>query len=309
MVFSKRKGTFGSSNGIDDIAYSVYVPQEAPGAVLQIAHGMSEHFGRYEEFAGFLAERGIIVCGNDHLGHGGSVSSAENLGYFGNKKGWEYLVDDMHLLTMRIKKEFGAIPYFLLGHSLGSLLARAYLSKYGDELSGCIIMGTSDKNSKTVLGKPLMKAICRLKGEKYRSRLLYSIAFGNYNKRYKKGCSRLAWMSQDSQVLAQFKADPMCNFILTVAGFMDLTDVLLFVSRPEWAHEVPKEVPLYLVSGDMDPVGDYGKGVQQVYKALLEAKVKELSMKLYPDDRHEILNEPHKETVYRDILCWLEKYM
>lgn len=309
MSYTRRKGTFKSSNGTDSIAYSEYVPEKAPRAIVQIAHGMSEHIGRYDNFARFLADRGILVCGNDHLGHGESASVPEDFGYFAKEKGWYYMVEDMHQLTIQIKKDYENIPFFMLGHSMGSLLARAYLSFYGNELSGCIIMGTSDKNPKTYIGKQLINFISLFKGDRHRSRLLYTLAFGNYCRKYEKGCSKLAWMSQDKEVLAKFKNDPKCNFILTLSGFRDLMDVLIFVSRPEWAHEVPNELPLYLLSGDMDPVGEYGKGVQQVYKALLEAKVKDLSMKLYPDDRHEILNEPHRDMVFHDIMCWLEKHI
>jgi alpha-beta hydrolase superfamily lysophospholipase len=170
-------------------------------------------------------------------------------------------------------------------------------------------MGTSGKNNLTKAAMPLLDVIGALKGERHRSGLIYSLAFGNYTKRYKKGSNRLSWMSQDPLVLSAFIEDPKCDFILTVAGFRDLMSVLTFVSRKEWAKEVPKSLPIHLLSGDMDPVGDYGKGVQQVYKSLLNAKVTDLTMKLYPGVRHELLNEPSKETVSQDIIEWLEIHL
>jgi alpha-beta hydrolase superfamily lysophospholipase len=309
MMNEKGKGTYKGSNGLDTITYFFYKPKESPKAILQISHGMAEHMGRYQEFASFLAERGYLVCGNDHLGHGETSATIEDFGYFGKEKGWIHMVDDMHLLTVLMKKTFGDVPYFIIGNSMGSLLLRAYLTSYGHEISGAILMATSGRSSLAKVAMPLINLIGALKGQRHRSNLLYSVAFGNYTKMYEKGCNKLAWMSQDSKVLAAFEADSMCNFVFTVAGYRDLTEVLLFVSRPEWAQELPRNLPIYLISGSMDPVGEYGKGVQQVYKALLEAKIKDLSMKLYPDDRHEILNEPHKETVYQDIFSWMEKHL
>ena len=309
MTFQRIQGSYPSSNGDNRIAYTVYLPEGEIKAILQIAHGMAEHFGRYEEFAGHMAEQGVLVCGNDHLGHGRTAENADDLGYFGGYKGWVHMVDDMHLLTRRIKETYGEMPYFLLGHSMGSLLSRAYLTCYGNELSGAILMGTSGKNKLTKLALPIVNTIGALKGERHRSLLIYSIAFGGFTKRYEKGASRLAWMSRDPAVLAAFKDDPKCNFVLTVAGFRDLMNVLTFVSRKEWAKEVPKGLPVYLVSGSMDPVGEYGKGVQHVYKDLLKARVKDLRMKLYPDARHEILNEPEKNTVYQDLQDWLIKHL
>lgn len=302
-------GTYPSSNGTDQVAYTVYQPEGEIRAILQIAHGMAEHFGRYKDFALFLAERGILVCGNDHLGHGETAKSEEDLGYFAKDKGWIHMVDDMARLTELVKKGNETKPTFLLGHSMGSLLSRAYLPIYGMQLSGAILMGTSGKNPLAQAAIPIVNAMGVLKGERYRSRLIYGLAFGGYTKRYEKGSDRLGWMSQDSAVLSDFRNDPKCNFILTVSGFRDLMQVLQFVSRKEWAKEVPPNLPIHLVSGRMDPVGDYGKGVEQVYEALREAKVDSLSMKFYEEDRHEVLNEPNKALVYQELLEWIQEHL
>lgn len=309
MTYHLFKGNFLSSTGEDSVAYTAYIPEGEIRAILQISHGMAEHFARYEGFSIFLAERGILVCGNDHLGHGETASSLENLGYFSKEKGWIHMVDDMHLLMLIMKEDYQETPYFIMGHSMGSLLTRAFLTTYGRELSGVILMGTSGKNNLTKAAMPIVNAVGALKGERHRSGLIHALAFGNYTKRYEKGSDRLAWMSQDPTILSAFRSDPKCNFVLTVAGFRDLMTVLSFVSRKKWAEEVPKNLPMYLVSGDMDPVGNYGKGVRQVYKNLLTAKGKDLSMKLYPGVRHELLNEPSKEIVSNDILGWLENHL
>lgn len=304
-----KKETFASSNGLNQFSYVTYSENEAPKAIIQIAHGMSEHIGRYEEFARFFTRHGFLVCGNDHLGHGETALSPEEFGYFGKRKGWIYMVDDMHRLTILMKEIYGEIPYYIMGHSMGSLLVRAYLSCYGKDISGAILMGTSGKNPVLKFAKPLINTVITVKGDRYRSKLLYTIAFGDYNKKYDECKDKLGWMSQDPSTLECFRNDPKCNFVLTAAGFRDLTEALIFVSRKDWAREVPKELPIFLLSGQMDPVGDYGKGVKQVYNNLSSAGVKDLVMKLYPKSRHELIHEPDKDLVFMDILDWIKKHL
>ncbi len=308
-MYTKEKDSFQSSNKSDTVACWSYVPEGEPKAIVQIAHGMAEHFGRYHAFAEYLTEHGFLVCGSDHLGHGETSPSLEDLGYFGENNGWVHMTDDLHLLTVKMKQEYGELPYFLIGHSMGSLLSRAYLPCYGRELAGAVLIGTSGENPSAKTALPLVELISAMKGDRYRSGLIYRLAFGNYNKRYEKGSRKLAWMSRDNAMLDAYKADPRCNFVLTAAGFRDLMKVLIYVSREDWASEVPTELPVILLSGDMDPVGGFGEGVRQVFKQLQKARLKDLSIKLYPDLRHEVLNEPGKEQVYKDILDWIHKQL
>jgi len=308
-LYTKERGSFSGSNGVDTVSYLTYTPEGEPKAIVQIAHGMAEHFGRYHAFAEYLVREGFVVCGNDHLGHGETAPGPEDFGYFGEKNGWINMMDDLHLLTLKMKQRYGDLPYFLIGHSMGSLLARAYLTYYGKELSGTVLIGTSGDNPAAKAALPLINLISSMKGDRHRSGLIYYLAFGNYNKRYEKGSRKLAWMSQDNEVLDAFRADPKCNFILTVAGFRDLMKVLLYVSRKNWAAEVPQKLPVILLSGDMDPVGGFGEGTRQVFKQLQMAKIEDLSLKLYPGLRHEILNEPGNEQIYKDILEWLQKHI
>lgn len=308
-MYTKERGSFSGSNGVDTVSYLTYTPEGEPKAIVQIAHGMAEHFGRYHAFAEYLVREGFVVCGNDHLGHGETAPGPEDFGYFGEKNGWINMMDDLHLLTLKMKQRYGDLPYFLIGHSMGSLLARAYLTYYGKELSGTVLIGTSGDNPAAKAALPLINLISSMKGDRHRSELIYYLAFGNYNKRYEKGSRKLAWMSQDNEVLDAFRADPKCNFILTVAGFRDLMKVLLYVSRKNWAAEVPQKLPVILLSGDMDPVGGFGEGTRQVFKQLQMAKIEDLSLKLYPGLRHEILNEPGNEQIYKDILEWLQKHI
>ncbi|HZK01316.1 MAG TPA: alpha/beta fold hydrolase [Anaerovoracaceae bacterium] len=308
-MYTKEIDSFLSSNKVDNVHFAVYIPHKKPIGIIQVSHGMAEHFGRYHEFTEFLVEKGFIVCGNDHLGHGNTAPSTSDLGYFGKTNGWINMTDDLYLLTQIMKDRFGDLPYFLIGHSMGSLLARAYLSCYGREITGAILIGTSGDNPIAKRSIPLVKFIARIKGERHRSKFIYSLAFGDYNRKYEKGSRKLAWMSQDHQVLDSFRADPRCNFIFTVSGFHDLMRLLVYVSRKDWASEVPIDLPVSLLSGDMDPVGDFGEGTRQVFKHLQMAKIKDLSLKLYPGMRHEILSEPGKEKVYFDILSWICKHV
>lgn len=301
-----KTGTYCSSNGTDTIFYRIYRPDCEPVGLLQIAHGMSEHMGRYGEFAAWLADRGFLVFGNDHIGHGESAADPSDFGYFGKEKGWVHLVDDMRLLTRTMTGYYPKLPCFLMGHSMGSLLARAYLSCYGEDLAGAILMGTSGNNPMAALTRPLISVISAAKGDRYRSRLLYGLAFGNYTRQYAGETDKLGWMTQNRDALDQFRKDPKCNFIFTVAGFRDLLDILSYVSRREWALELPRRLPVLLVSGDMDPVGDYARGVRKVHKTLLDAGMRDVSLNLYRDNRHELLNEPGKQEVIEDIHRWLK---
>lgn len=299
-------GYFSSSNEKDNVYYGFYIPEGEAKAVVQIAHGMAEHSGRYKLFAETLAGEGFVVCCNDHIGHGKSVEKPENFGYFSEKNGWINMVDDLHRLTKLAKDRFPGLPYFLLGHSMGSLISRAYMTCYGDELNGVLLLGTSGYNPLSKTAMPIVNLIGKIKGERHRSKFLYDVAFGGYNKKFEKGSRKLAWMTQDDDALDVFKADESCDFIFTVSGFRDLMSLLNFVTRKEWATEIPPDLPTILMSGDMDPVGNFGEGVRQVFKEIQKSKVSDISMKLYPGLRHEILNEPEKEKVFKDIIHWLE---
>ncbi|MBQ8590927.1 MAG: lysophospholipase [Firmicutes bacterium] len=309
----KETGRFTGSNGISTIQYYIYHPQEntqvleQPRAIVQISHGMCEFIERYEHFAEFLNEHGILVCGNDHAGHGASVNSMEDFGFFGEQDGWKHMVDDLRQLTVIVKKRYPGVPYFLLGHSMGSFLARVYLSWYAKELDGALIVGTSGPNPALPASFPITKAMIALKGKRYRSDMIRNIAFGTYNVKFKPKRTEHDWLSRDEKVVDTFEADPRCTFTFTLQGFLDLFSMLKFVSDKSWASMVPATLPVILLSGKMDPVGQYGKGVKEVHDRLAFAGVKDLKMQLYEGCRHEILNETNKETVYADVLDWIEK--
>lgn len=305
MEINRTDESFLSSDGKTRIHYFVYRPSGAIRAVLQISHGMCEHIGRYEEFALFLAENGYVVYGHDHLGHGGSVASKEDLGYFGENSGWQYLVNDVYRMTKIAAREYPYHKIFLFGHSMGSFIARLYQMKHGEKIGGIILSGTSGGNRLTDVGLAAVELWIKLHGKRYRSNTLKKLMFGDYNKRYISPRTPNDWLSRDVSVVNAYSKDELCAFVFTAAGFKDMLTMLKMVSAESWARSVPKNVPVLLFSGDMDPVGDYGKGVRKVYDRLLDAGVEDVKIKLYPEGRHEMLNELNRKEVYEDILAWL----
>ncbi|MDR0356907.1 MAG: lysophospholipase [Clostridiales Family XIII bacterium] len=273
-------------------------------AVVQIAHGMAEHSGRYADFARFLASRGYAVGMNDHAGHG---RSAVTLGYFAEKDGMTYVVEDMKALTDDLKARYPGLPVFLLGHSMGSFLARKYVTRYGGELRGCILSGTAGKNGALALGKTLAFVQKKIMGAKSPGGLLSAIAFGSYNKRIKNPVNDFAWLSSLDKTCADYVNDEMCGFIFTAGGFCDLFELLGEVNAADWAGKIPASLPIFIFAGEEDPVGAYGRGPREVYDALAATGHEDLTLKLYPNGRHEMLNEVNKEEVYADVLTWLDE--
>lgn len=310
MTYEKLTGTFASTDAKHLLTYSIYRPINGEvKAVLQISHGMCEYIERYAEFASYLCERGIAVCGHEHLGHGEAARADGTLGYFARKDGWKLLPADVRKLTILMQKRFPGKPYFLLGHSMGSFVARIYLAKYGNLLDGAIIMGTSGKNPLCPLGIRLAENIVRKKGERYRSSLLKQLSMGSYNKKFKAEKSESSWLTKEAGIRDRFDRDPLCHFTFTAAGYRDLFTLLQQASAAESFERIPRELPILLVSGTDDPVGNYGKGVREVYGRMKKAGVANVTLKLYEGDRHEILNETDRANVYADIYRFLEEHI
>lgn len=276
-------------------------------AVFQITHGMIEYIERYEEFAEFLTEHGFLVVGHDHLGHGHSVSTKEDWGYISEKNGSDLLVADMHRLRKIVQKEYNGKPYFMLGHSMGSYMLRKYLTLHGKNLTGAIIMGTgmvSGGVTKSALA--LSRSIAKIHGWHYRSEFVKNLTFSGP---YKKFCldgsiPENSWLTKDIKIVNHYYSEPRCSFVFTLAAYKCLFETVYYDGQLENAKKIPKKLPLYLVSGADDPVGDLGKGVKKVYAQLKSAGIRDVSCKLYKNDRHEILNETDRENVYQDILAW-----
>ncbi len=307
MITNKKQIIFASSSGLSDIYAETYFPAEniQKKGVVQIAHGMAEHHERYEDFIAFLNKNGFIVYINDHLGHGKSVTSNNELGYFGKKDGYVYLVEDMKALSDIAKEENPDLPFVLFGHSMGSMLARLYTEKYGENLDGVIYCGTTGPNAAASAGIALTKIITKIKGDHYRSELINNLAFGAYNNKFKPARTAFDWLTTDNNIVDKYIDDPYCGFLFTANGYRDLMTLISVISRADWYTSVPDNLPVYLIAGNDDPVGAYGKGIKTVYNGLYDSKHDNVSMKLYDGMRHEILNEHGKEEVYNDILEWI----
>ena len=298
--------TILSSDEKTNLASYLWTPRE-PRAMVQLAHGMCEHLLRYEEFAEILAAHGFLVFGHDHLGHGQTAQNADGLGFIAPDGGAELLVEDVHRLSLHVKAQFPHLPLVLFGHSMGSFVVREVLARYGKDYSAAIICGTGGPETPAGAGKLLAKLLMLFYGKRHRSRLLKSIAFAGYNQKCGKGCDPNAWLSRDADVVARYNADPLCGYIFTLRAYYDLFTLVETVSRRDWAGRLPKGLPLLLVSGEDDPVGGFGKGVRAVEKRLCEVEIADLTAILYPNMRHEILNEIERESVWSDIKQWLEQ--
>ena len=305
----KTEFRFRSSGNLADIRAVKYVPEKKACAILQIAHGMDEFIDRYDRFAEYLCGKGFLVVGNDHLGHGASVNSSDDWGYFG-ENGNQVLIDDMYRVTKTVKEEYPDLPYFLLGHSMGSFYARQYLAEHGNELKGAVIMGTGfEPEYKLKAAMTLCRTIALFKGWRYRSGMVNNLAFGAYNKRFEPARTPSDWLTKDESVVDWYRSQPACTFVFTLNGYYNMFKGILRLHDKELMNKVPKDLPLFFVAGKEDPVGTFGAEVENSVRFMKELGIKDVRMKLYPNDRHEILNETDKETVYEDLYGWFKEKM
>lgn len=299
---------FTSSTGKNQIRVKKCVPDVQPKAIVQIAHGIAEHVDRYSEFMEFLAAHGYLVVANDHLGHGKSVRKNEPLGFFAPEDGWSYVVGDMERLHDRMHKEYPQLPYVLFGHSMGSFLTRTFLIKHPDKYDAVILSGTGHQVKPLVLsGYAMASTAVRLYGPAKVGKTLNDVAFGAYNKGFENPRTEFDWLSRDEAQVDKYIADPLCGFVATVSLFRDMMGGIKFVTDKKNINTMSKTQPVYFMSGDSDPVGDNGAGVERAYKAFCNAGLHDVMIRLYPGGRHEMLNEINKADVYRDILNWLEE--
>ena len=303
----KRTFTLDSSDGKSKLSGFLFLPEGQPRAVVQICHGMCEYILRYEELAQHLTDAGYAVCGIDHLGHGSTARlNNEMLGYFGKKGAWNNLVEDQEIERKAISAHFAGLPYFLLGHSMGSFYARQYLCEWGSELSGAIIMGTGFQPKALV---QLAKTICRVLavffGWQHRSKLVASLSFTGYNKGLE-GRTPQDWLNRDAAEVDKYRADERCMFTFTLNAYYSMFTGILRLYDPAVLARMPKDLPLLFLAGDADPVGEQGKGVQRAIDSLKAAGVQNIQKKLYPGARHELLMELNRQEVMADIAHWLE---
>ncbi len=310
-MVKKEEFYYDSSDNKTKIQGIRWIPEnQTIIGILQIAHGMVEFIDRYDEFARVLAENGFLVVGNDHLGHGNSVLNKTDWGFFSEQNGAGVLLEDMHLLLNITKELYPRIPYFLLGHSMGSFLTRQFITVYGNELKGAIIVGTGCQPYIFVkAGQLLSVIIAKFKGWRYRSGLIDYLALGSNNKRFEPGRTPKDWLSRDIKIVDAYLSDERNNFVFTLNAYKNMFDFILYLYDKRNLVQMPKALPLLIISGKDDPVGDFGKGVLKVYESFNTLGMEAVSLKLYEGYRHEIINETGREIVYNDIIQWLYKYI
>ncbi|KAB8131742.1 alpha/beta hydrolase [Gracilibacillus oryzae] len=278
---------------------------KSPRAIVQIVHGMAEHIERYDDFATFLNSQNILVYGNDHRGHGRTGEKQNKMGYFCHEDGFDRAVRDLMEITECIQQKNPALPIFLIGHSMGSFFTRRYLTLHKERnVSGVVLIGTGYQPSSILkAGKALVKSISRIKEKTAPGQFMNKLTFNQYNKRTEKE-TEFDWLSTDRELVREYIKDPLCGFIPTNQFFYDLYEGIDKIQQKRAIAQINKQIPLLFLSGEDDPVTNYGEGMNSVAR-LYPSDDKEL--KIYPKMRHEILNEHEKEIVFRDILNWINK--
>lgn len=285
-----------------------WLPEEPPRAVLQISHGLAEHILRYELLAEFLTGRGFAVVGNDHLGHGASAAPGAPRLYFGPAGSWNTAADDLYALRREEGARFPGLPWFLLGHSMGSFLARTYLIRFPGTVDGAILMGTGQPAPALIAaGRAAVAAEIRRHGERSPSPALAGRLFGAYNRPFAPTRTDFDWVASDPAAVDAYNADPLCGETPSAGLLREMADGIAFITRQKNVEKMNKNTPVLFLSGSEDPVGERGKGVERAYRSFQRAGVRDVSRKLYPGARHEILNDACRRAVMEDLAAWLEK--
>ena len=300
---TKQEFRFPSSDGIHQIHAVLWLPGGEPRGVVQLVHGICEYIMRYEPFAQYLTDHGFAVVGHDHLGHGLTATGPEEYGFFSD---WNQVVADVYHLRIQTGERFPGLPYFLLGHSMGSFVTRTYLIDYPGTLTGCILSGTGQE---TPLNVAAGKFLTGLGDPRKVNKLFFDLSIGGYNRAFRPNRTTDDWTCRDEAVVDARIQDPLCNFKTTAGLNHAMMGGLQYIANKANLVKMDKETPIYFFAGDKDPVGAMGKGVRKVADWFREAGIKDVTVKLYPGGRHEMLNEINKEEVFADTLAWIENHM
>lgn len=276
--------------------------------IVQIAHGLAEHAFRYSDFANFLTENGFAVFADDHRGHGKTAGDLKNVGFLGTKNGWDNIVADLKFLSNYAKEKYPNKSFFILGHSFGSFLSRNYVMDVSLKLNGAIFSGTAcSPGLLGYFGIMITNLLMLFYPKNSPSNLMDKLSFGAYNAPFKPNRTKFDWLSRDKEQVDKYVQDPYCGSIFSISAFNELLKGLLFVNRKKNINKTPEDLSILLFSGDKDPVGNFGKGVNEVYANYKKAGIKDITMKLFSDGRHEMLNETNKMEVYEFVLNWLKR--
>ncbi len=278
-------------------------PAEAPKGIVQMAHGMCEHKERYIPLMEYLCRNGFAVVCSDHRGHGASVKSPEDLGYMG-EGGWLAMVEDLNAVTLWARKKWPGVPLTLFGHSMGSMVVRSYAKRYDSQIDSLIVCGCPSDNPAKGAGILLARLIGQMKGWHYRPRILQKMSFGAYNKPFEKEGWASAWVCSDPDILKAYHSDPLCQYIFTADGFLNLLLLMKDCYSTDWKTSHP-DLPVHFISGAEDPCRVSDKALQNAVRAMKDRGYINVSLKVYPGLRHEIHNETVHQEVWADILSYL----
>lgn len=307
MKILKNEFSFLSSNRINTVrGIKVYAEDCQHKAVMVISHGMVEHYDRYIDFMEYMADAGFVVYMHDHIGHKHSVDNDDQLGYFAPEKGHFHVIRDLLYTVEMAKSEYPELKIFMLGHSMGSFFARAFGAVHGNKIDGLIISGTGGPNKAAGAALGIIKAMKKVKGETHRSQFINNMAFGKYLEKIENPDTPSDWITRDKVIVQQYVNDKYCQFVFTLNGFETLMEIIIMSNDEKTYAKTPEDMPVYIFSGSMDPVGDYGMGVMQVFENYKKAGCNDVMVKIYDGGRHEMLNELNRSEVYADVKNWLD---
>lgn len=302
----KKEFYYSSSDGKTTIHAVKWIPDTKIKMILQIAHGVTEHILRYEELANYLTSKGILVVGNDHLGHGTSIIPNSKPMYFGPIGSWNNVVKDIEKCREIISDEYKKIPYCLLGFSLGSYAVRTYLINYPNKVDASILIGTGKTPLIAIkLAKLLTNMEAKKYGEENSTPTIRNLTFGTYNKKFAPNRTEYDWLCSNEKSIDEYIKDPLRGGCMSSGLFREMLDGMAYTGKLKNIKNSNKNIPILLLSGSMDPVGDLGKGVTKAYQQLKKVGIKDVTLKLYPNLRHDILNEKCYQDIYNDIYNWL----
>lgn len=297
---------FKDSDGVELNAYK-WIPDGEILGIIQICHGMTETILRYDEFARYLNDNGYIVYGYEHRGHGDTAKSKESLGYIADSEGFDWLVKDLYEMINLAKVENENLPLYLFGHSMGSFVSQRFIELYGREIDGVILSGSNgEPPGLTSIGIILSKLEIKLFGRRHTSNMMDKLSFGGFNKKFKPNRTSFDWLCSVDSEVDKYIENEKCGFVCSASFYYDLLRGLKTIHKAENFKTIPIELPIYMIAGEMDPVGDCGKGIINLYDKLIKNGIKDVKYKLYGGKRHEILNEDNKIEVMNDVIAWLK---
>lgn len=301
--YTEKIASTDSKNNLNVI---IWETEKEPIGVLQIVHGMAEYIDRYDNFAKYMTEQGFNVIGHDHLGHGHSVSDERDYGFFAEENGDKIIIEDMHSVTQFAREKWEELPNFILGHSMGSFCLRQYLTKYSNDVFGAIIMGTGwIPSAAALLGKTIATNTCKSKGSHTVNPLLIKLTLEPYNKPFAPARTNCDWLSRDEKQVDLYVNDKLCGFDFTAGAYKDFFTILEKIAKNRQLIGMRKSLPILITSGSVDPVGGK-KACEKLNAQYKRCGIDDVTLKLWENDRHEILNELDKSDVYQYIYNWLK---